>query len=87
MESRQGAAVAATVSLELVQDWLDSLQRLCPEPLLDDCLKQAGIVSQLALAAKVILSGEIARKVVLKGIGATKGAKAAIEAAGGSVSE
>ena len=44
MESRQGAAVAATVSLELVQDWLDSLQRLCPEPLLDDCLKQAGIV-------------------------------------------
>ena len=44
MQSRQGAAVAATVSLELVQDWLDSLQRLCPEPLLDDCLKQAGIV-------------------------------------------
>ena len=50
MESRQGAAVAATVSLELVQDWLDSLQRLCPEPLLDDCLKQAGIVRPSSVA-------------------------------------
>jgi large subunit ribosomal protein L15 len=48
-------------------------------------LKQAGIVSQLTLTAKVILSGTIGRKVSLKGIGATKGAKAAIEAAGGSV--
>ena len=48
-------------------------------------LKAAGIVSQLALSAKVILSGAIERKVALKGVGATKGAKAAIEAAGGSV--
>ena len=48
-------------------------------------LKSAGVVSQLALSAKVILSGAIARKVTLKGVGATKGAKAAIEAAGGSV--
>jgi large subunit ribosomal protein L15 len=48
-------------------------------------LKQAGLVAGDALTAKVILSGEITRKVNLKGIGATKGAKAAIEAAGGSV--
>ena len=48
-------------------------------------LKAAGVVSQLSLSAKVILSGAIARKVSLKGIGVTKGAKAAIEAAGGSV--
>ena len=48
-------------------------------------LKQAGVVSQLALAAKVILSGSLTRKVSLKGVAATKGAKAAIEAAGGSV--
>ncbi len=48
-------------------------------------LKQAGLVAGNALSAKVILSGEITRKVVLKGVGATKGAKAAIEAAGGSV--
>lgn len=50
-------------------------------------LKQAGVISIEALSAKVILSGEISRKVVLRGIGATKGARAAIEAAGGSVSE
>ena len=50
-------------------------------------LMQANLISQHALSAKVVLSGEITRKVVLKGVGATKGAKAAIEAAGGSVSE
>jgi len=48
-------------------------------------LKQAGIVPQLALAAKVILSGNLTRKVSLKGVGATKGARAAVEAAGGSI--
>jgi large subunit ribosomal protein L15 len=48
-------------------------------------LKAAGIVSHLSLSAKVILSGAIIRKVSLKGIGVSKGAKAAIEAAGGSV--
>jgi large subunit ribosomal protein L15 len=48
-------------------------------------LVQANLVSPHALSAKVVLSGQIDRKVVLKGIGATKGAKAAIEAAGGSV--
>lgn len=50
-------------------------------------LKQAGVVSIEALTAKVILSGTIDRKVILRGIGATKGARAAIEAAGGSVTE
>lgn len=50
-------------------------------------LIQANLVTQHALSAKVILSGEITRKLVLKGIGATKGARAAIEAAGGSVGE
>ena len=50
-------------------------------------LKQANLITQHALSAKVILSGEIARKVTLKGVRATKGAKAAIEAAGGSVAE
>ncbi|MFB0934835.1 MAG: 50S ribosomal protein L15 [Propionivibrio sp.] len=50
-------------------------------------LVQANLVSSHALSAKVVLSGEINRKVILKGVGATKGAKAAIEAAGGSVAE
>ena len=48
-------------------------------------LVQAGVVPANALSAKVILSGKIEKKGVLKGVGATKGARAAIEAAGGSV--
>jgi large subunit ribosomal protein L15 len=47
-------------------------------------LKAAGLVRQIVTSVKVIKSGSISRKVVLKGIGATAGAKAAIEAAGGS---
>ena len=49
-------------------------------------LKQAGLVSQLALVVKVIKTGSLQRKIALKGLGATAGAKAAIEAVGGSVS-
>lgn len=48
-------------------------------------LKQSGLVPQLAKSAKVILAGSIDKAVKLVGIGATQGAKAAIEAAGGSV--
>ena len=48
-------------------------------------LKQAGLVGEMVKSAKVILSGEIDKKVILKGLGATAGAKAAIEAAGGSL--
>jgi large subunit ribosomal protein L15 len=48
-------------------------------------LKQAGLVAQIAKVVKVIKTGELTRAVVLKGVGATAGAKAAIEAAGGSV--
>ena len=48
-------------------------------------LKQAGLVGELARVVKVIRSGELTSAVALKGVGATAGAKAAIEAAGGSV--
>ena len=48
-------------------------------------LKAAGLVRELIKNVKVIKSGELSRKVVLKGVGATAGAKAAIEAAGGKV--
>ena len=48
-------------------------------------LKQAGLVGELIKAVKVIKSGELTKAVKLTGIGATAGAKAAIEAAGGSV--
>jgi len=48
-------------------------------------LKQAGLVPQLTRTVKVILAGKIDRAVKLKGVLVTKGARAAIEAAGGSV--
>lgn len=48
-------------------------------------LKQAGLVGQIAKVVKVIKSGELTKAVKLTGVGATAGAKAAIEAAGGSV--
>ena len=48
-------------------------------------LMQAKLVSQFAAIVKVVKTGEIKRKVVVKGLGVTAGAKAAIEAAGGSV--
>ena len=64
---------------------LADLQRLEGEEIDLVLLKQAGLVRQLVKAVKVVKSGELTRKVVLKGIGATAGAKAAIEAAGGSV--
>jgi large subunit ribosomal protein L15 len=49
-----------------------------------DALKKAGVVPVFAEQAKLILSGEVSKAVTLKGIGATKGARAAIEAAGGT---
>ena len=48
-------------------------------------LKQAGLVGEMIKVVKVIKSGEIKVAVKLNGIGATAGAKAAIEAAGGTV--
>ncbi len=48
-------------------------------------LKAARVITQATEKAKVILSGEVSKAVKLKGIGATKGARAAIEKAGGSI--
>ena len=48
-------------------------------------LKQAGLVGQLARVVKIVKTGELTKAVKLTGVGATAGAKAAIEAAGGSV--
>lgn len=50
-------------------------------------LKQAGVVSVSVRAAKVYLAGEINKPVKLRGIAVTKGARAAIEAAGGSIAD
>jgi large subunit ribosomal protein L15 len=64
---------------------LDDLQALVADEIDLMTLKAVGLVPELTKNAKVILSGSISRKVTLKGVGATVGAKAAIEAAGGSV--
>jgi large subunit ribosomal protein L15 len=50
-------------------------------------LKQAGIVSGAVRAAKIYLAGEIGKAIKLRGIAVTKGARAAIEAAGGSIAD
>lgn len=52
-----------------------------------DALKQADLISRNVKRAKVFASGELTKKVTVVGLAVTKGAKAAIEAAGGSVKE
>jgi large subunit ribosomal protein L15 len=66
---------------------LSDLQKLPVDSIDLLALKQAGVVPATALSAKVILCGELTRAVKLQGLLATKGARAAIEAAGGSVAE
>lgn len=66
---------------------LSEIERLPVDEIDLATLRQANLVPQQVLSAKVVLSGAITRKVLLKGVGATAGARAAIEAAGGSISE
>ena len=64
---------------------LSDLQALSIDEIDVQSLKQAGLVGELIKHVKVIKSGELSRKVTLKGVAATAGAKAVIEAAGGSI--
>lgn len=64
---------------------LTDLQRLGAAEVDVLALKAAGLVPELARVVKVIKAGELSLAVTLKGVGATAGAKASIEAAGGSV--
>ncbi len=52
-----------------------------------DILKAAGIIKQNTLFAKIMLSGELTTAMTVRGIGVTRGARAAIEAAGGKVED
>ena len=63
---------------------LSDLERVKAEKIDLAVLKEAGVVPESAKGAKVIVSGKLARKVTLSGIAVSKGARAAIEAAGGS---
>jgi large subunit ribosomal protein L15 len=64
---------------------LDELAKLDGTVVDLDALKKANIIPTFASQAKVVLSGEIKKAYTLKGIGATKGAREAIEKAGGTV--
>jgi large subunit ribosomal protein L15 len=64
---------------------LTDLQRLDATEIDLLTLKAAGLVGEVARIVKVIKTGELDKAITLKGVSATAGAKAAIEAAGGSV--
>lgn len=64
---------------------LDELQKLTATDIDLTVLKAAGVIRRDALGAKVILSGKLEKKVSLKGIKVTKGARLAIEAVGGRI--
>ena len=64
---------------------LDELAKVEGTAIDIDALKKANVIPTFAQHAKIVLSGEIKKAVTVKGIGATKGAREAIEKAGGSV--
>jgi large subunit ribosomal protein L15 len=64
---------------------LSALQQLGADSVDLLTLKQAGLIGELTKVVKVVKTGELKKAVKLNGIGATAGAKAAIEAAGGSI--
>ena len=82
---KRGFVSMAKVKGETAEVRLSELNNL-PVDVIDLLiLKQAGVVPAGALTAKVILSGELTRALTLQGLSATKGALAAIEAAGGKI--
>lgn len=74
-------------SLHVAEIRLNDLAKVDSNEVTLEALKAANIITKDILSAKVILAGEINKAVVVKGLGVTKGARAAIEAAGGSIEE
>lgn len=66
---------------------LSALAKLDAKEVDLQALKDAGLVSKRAKRAKIFLSGTIERAVVVKGVAVSKGARAALEAAGGRVED
>jgi large subunit ribosomal protein L15 len=66
---------------------LGDLERLKGETIDLAILKEAGLAPGLALAARIVRTGQIKRRITVRGLGVTAGARAAIEAAGGSVAD
>lgn len=84
---KRGFVSMAKIKGEVAQVRLSELNNMPVDTVDLLALKQAGVVAAGALSAKVILSGELKRAMTLQGISATKGARAAIEAAGGKLVE
>ena len=78
---------SSRISMVTSQVTLDQLDKLTEKDINIDVLKKHNLITKNILRVKVILSGEINRAINLSGIKATKGAKAAIEAAKGAISE
>ncbi len=78
---------SSRVSITTSQVTLSEINKLEEKEITVDVLKKHNLVTKNIKRVKVMLSGEITRAVTLIGIKATKGAKAAIEAAKGSVKE
>jgi large subunit ribosomal protein L15 len=64
---------------------LSDVERMKADTIDLAALKEAGVVPKEASGAKLIVSGKLTRTVTVKGIGASKGARAAVQAAGGSL--
>jgi len=78
---------SSRISIVTSQVTLDQLDKLTEIDINIDVLKKHNLITKNILRVKVILSGEINHAINLVGIKATKGAKAAIEAAKGTISE
>ena len=78
---------SSRISIVTSQVTLDQLDKLTEKDINIDVLKKHNLITKNILRVKVILSGEINRAINLSGIKATKGAKAAIEAAKGAIRE
>ncbi len=76
------------IQRDCAQIRLHELEKISSAGVIDlSALKQAGLANSLVKRAKVFLSGEIKSAVTLKGIGVTRGARSAIEAAGGTIED
>ncbi len=75
----------STVNIRTAEIRLSDLGKIKGDTVDIPALRSAGVVGRNIERAKVILCGQIGRAVTLKGIGVTRGARAAIEEAGGKV--
>jgi large subunit ribosomal protein L15 len=84
---KRGFTTASQTEGHTAEVRLSDLQKMKETDIDLAVLKAAGVVPGQALTAKLIKSGELSRKVALKGVKASKGAREAVTAAGGSVAE